>query len=201
MAEAKKTDQIVEVVSALSNFFRISLSKGQDWITIAEEIERVRSYLIIQKIRYRDIMDFKIEVDESVSDNTVLKLILQPLVENAIYHGIKNKREGGTIIIRARQNNENEVQFEVEDDGIGFTPDKLAQIQAELADSSGEIKQESGFGLGNVNHRLKLYYGMQYGLSLKSKYQSGTCVTFVIPARIADATEDEAAMIEAVPVA
>ena len=201
MAEAKKTDQIVEVVSALSNFFRISLSKGQDWITIAEEIERVKSYLIIQKIRYRDIMDFRIEVDESVSGNTVLKLILQPLVENAIYHGIKNKREGGTITIRARPNNANEVLFEVEDNGIGFTPERLVQIQAELADNSSEIKQESGFGLGNVNHRLKLYYGMQYGLSLKSKYQSGTCVTFIIPALKADATEDEAAVIEAVPVA
>ena len=201
MAEAKKTDQIVEVVSALSNFFRISLSKGQDWITIAEEIERVKSYLTIQKIRYRDIMDFKIEVDERVSKNTVLKLILQPLVENAIYHGIKNKREGGTITIRARPNNANEVLFEVEDNGIGFAPDRLAQIQGELADNSGEIKQESGFGLGNVDHRIKLYYGMQYGLSLKSKYQSGTCVTFVIPARIADATEDEAAVIKAVPVA
>jgi two-component system sensor histidine kinase YesM len=140
-------------------------------------------------------------VDESVSGFTVLKLILQPLVENAIYHGIKNKREGGTIIIRARPNNANEVLFEVEDNGIGFAPDKLAQIQAELADNSGEIKQESGFGLGNVNHRLKLYYGMQYGLSLKSKFQSGTCVTFVIPARIADATEDEADVIKAVPVA
>ena len=201
MAEAKKTDQIVEVVSALSNFFRISLSKGQDWITIAEEIERVRSYLIIQKIRYRDIMDFKIDVDERVAGNTVLKLILQPLVENAIYHGIKNKREGGTIFVRARPNNANEVLLEVEDNGVGFAPDRLAQIQAELADNSDEIKQESGFGLGNVNHRIKLYYGMQYGLSLKSKYQSGTCVTFVIPARIADATEDEADVIKAVPVA
>jgi two-component system sensor histidine kinase YesM len=201
MAEAKKTDQIVEVVTALSNFFRISLSKGQDWITIAEEIERVRSYLIIQKIRYRDIMDFKIEVDERVSDNTVLKLILQPLVENAIYHGIKNKREGGTIIVRAKPNNGNEVLLEVEDNGIGFAPEKLAQIQAELADISGEIKQESGFGLGNVNHRLKLYYGMQFGLSVKSKYQTGTRVTFVIPARKADAIENEASVIEAVPVA
>jgi two-component system, sensor histidine kinase YesM len=201
MAEAKKTDQIVEVVSALSNFFRISLSKGQDWITIAEEIERVKSYLIIQKIRYRDIMDFKIEVDERVSENTVLKLILQPLVENAIYHGIKNKREGGTIVVRARPNNANEVRLEVEDNGIGFEPNKLAQIQVELADNSGEFKPESGFGLGNVNHRIKLYYGMQYGLSIRSKYQSGTCVMFIIPARIADAEENERAVVETVPVA
>lgn len=200
MAEAKKTDQIVGIVSALSNFFRISLSKGQDWITIAEEIERVRSYLIIQKIRYSDIMDFKIEVDEKVSDNTVLKLILQPLVENAIYHGIKNKREGGTITVRAKPNNGNEVLLEVEDNGIGFTPDKLAQIQAELADNYGEIKQESGFGLGNVNQRIKLYYGIQYGLSVKSKYQTGTCISFIIPARKADAIENGMAVIEAVPI-
>jgi two-component system sensor histidine kinase YesM len=201
MAEAKKTDQIVEVVSALSNFFRISLSKGQDWITIAEEIERVRSYLTIQKIRYRDIMDFKIEVDEEISNHTVLKLILQPLVENAIYHGIKNKREGGTIIVRAKSNNGNEVLLEVEDNGIGFAPNKLAQIQAELADNYGEVKQESGFGLGNVNQRIKLYYGIQYSLSVKSKYQIGTCVSFIIPARKADTTEDEAAVVETVPVA
>jgi two-component system sensor histidine kinase YesM len=142
MAEAKKTDQIVEVVSALSNFFRISLSKGKDWITIGEEIERIKSYLTIQKIRYSDIMDFKIDIDEEVADHTVLKLILQPLVENAIYHGIKNKREGGTISVRAKFNNDREVILEVEDNGIGFTPDKLAQLQAELADNSGEIKRE-----------------------------------------------------------
>jgi two-component system, sensor histidine kinase YesM len=105
MAEAK-TDQIVELVSALSSFFRISLSKGRDWITIGEEIERTKSYLTIQRMRYRDIMDFRIEADEQVLNNTVLKLILQPLVENALYHGIKNKRGGGTIIVRARQKNE-----------------------------------------------------------------------------------------------
>ncbi|MFH1524339.1 MAG: sensor histidine kinase [Chloroflexota bacterium] len=190
MAEAQKTDQIVEVVSALSNFFRISLSKGKDWITIGEEIERIKSYLIIQKMRYQDILEFKIEVDDRVSNHTILKLILQPLVENAIYHGIKNKRQGGTIIVRAKLNNGNEALLEVEDNGIGFTPDKLAQLQAELADNSGDIKQESGFGIGNVNQRIKLYYGKQYGLSVKSEYHTGTCVSFIIPARSVDASED-----------
>jgi two-component system sensor histidine kinase YesM len=190
MAEANKTDQIVEVVSALSNFFRISLSKGKDWITIGEEIGRIKSYLIIQKMRYRDIMDFQIDVDEDVSDHTVLKLILQPLVENAIYHGIKNKREGGTIIVRAKFNNAKEVILEVEDNGIGFTPDKLRQLEAELADDSGDIRQESGFGIGNVNQRIKLYYGKQYGLSVRSEYQTGTCVSFVIPARKDDSGEE-----------
>ena len=133
MAESKKTDQSGRDCQRLSNFFRISLSKGMDWITIGEEIERIRSYLTIQKMRYRDIMDFKIEVDDrDVAENTILKLILQPLVENALYHGIKNKRQGGTIIVRARRKSENEIVLEVEDDGIGFTPEKLAQLRSRV---------------------------------------------------------------------
>jgi len=183
MAESKKTDSVIEIVRALSSFFRISLSKGKDWITIGEEVERTRSYLTIQRMRYRDIMDYRIEVDERVAGNTILKLILQPLVENALYHGIKNKRQGGTITVRAKQRDENEVLLEVEDDGIGFTPDKLAQLQAELEDDSGDIKLESGFGIGNVNKRIRLYYGKQYGISIQSEYSTGTCVTLAIPAR------------------
>jgi two-component system sensor histidine kinase YesM len=182
MAEAKKTDQVVEIVSALSSFFRISLSRGMDWITIGEEVERTRNYLTIQRMRYQDIMDFRIEMDDEVSKNTVLKLILQPLVENALYHGIKNKRQGGTIVVRAKRKSDKEVLLEVEDNGIGFTGDKLAQLQAELNDDSGEIKMESGFGIGNVNQRIRLYYGKQYGLSVRSGYNTGTCVTLVIPA-------------------
>ena len=189
MAEAKRTDQVIEIVSALSRFFRISLSKGMDWITIGEEVERTRSYLTIQKMRYQDILDFKIEVDEEVSTYTILKLILQPLVENALYHGIKNKRQGGTIIVRAKRKSDDEVLLEVEDNGIGFTPEKLAQLQAELEDDSGDIKLESGFGIGNVNKRIRLYYGKPYGLTVRSEYYTGTCVTLVIPAIKADAEE------------
>ena len=161
MAESKKTDQVIEIVRALSSFFRISLSKGRDWITIGEELERTRSYLIIQKMRYRDIVDYRIEVDEGVAGHTILSLVLQPLVENALYHGIKNKRQGGTIVVRAKQGNQDEVILQVEDNGIGFTPEKLAQLQAELTDDSGEIKLESGFGIGNVNRRIRLYYGQR----------------------------------------
>jgi two-component system sensor histidine kinase YesM len=182
MAESKKTDEVIEIVRALSSFFRISLSKGKDWITIGEEIERTRSYLTIQKMRYRDIMDYEIKVDEGVLDSTILKLILQPLVENALYHGIKNRRSGGTITLRAKQKNENEILLQVEDDGIGFTPEKLAQVQAELNDGSGEIRLERGFGIDNVNKRIKLYYGKQYGLSIESEHNTGTRVALVIPA-------------------
>jgi len=186
MAESNKTGQVVEIVGALSRFFRISLSKGMDWITIGEEVERIRSYLIIQKMRYRDILDFNINVDEDVTENTILKLILQPLVENALYHGIKNKRQGGTISIRARRRSEEEILIEVEDDGIGFTPEKLAQLRNELADDSGDLKLESGFAIGNVNKRIRLYYGKPYGLSIESEYTSGTRVTLVIPATLED---------------
>lgn len=190
MAEAKKTDQVVEIVSALSRFFRLSLSKGQDWITIGEEIERTRSYLTIQKMRYRDIMDFGMEVDQAISDYTILKLILQPLVENALYHGLKNQRGGGTITVRAKQRNDNEVLIEVEDDGVGFTPEKLAQINAMMNDDSDEIRFERGFGLNNVTKRIKLYYGKQYGLTISSEYQVGTCVKLVIPTTKSDSPRD-----------
>jgi two-component system sensor histidine kinase YesM len=182
MAEANKTDQVIEIVRALSSFFRIALSKGKDWITIRQEIEHVTSYLTIQKMRYRDILDYKIEVDEDVLDATILKLTVQPLVENALYHGIKNKRNGGSITVRARRSDHDLILLEVQDDGVGFTPYKLAQIRANMDDDSDQITlKESGFGLENVNKRVKLYYGKQYGLSVHSQYQEGTCVTLAIP--------------------
>ena len=183
MAEAQKTAQVVQLVSALSNFFRISLSKGKDWITIGEEIERTRSYLTIQKMRYRDILDYRIEIEERVLDNTILKLILQPLVENALYHGIKNKRCGGTIVVRASQNTNGEIRLEVEDNGIGFSADKLARVRASIGEDADDMRLENGFGIDNVNKRIQLYYGRQYGLSIHSEYQVGTCVAFVIPAK------------------
>jgi two-component system sensor histidine kinase YesM len=188
MTESKKTDDVIKVVSALSSFFRLSLSKGRDWITVGEELERTRSYLTIQKMRYRDIMDYEILADERVLDNTVLKLVLQPLVENALYHGLKNKREGGTITVRAERKNEHQVLLQVEDNGIGIPPETLARINTALDDDSAEPRPDSGFGLANVNQRIKLYYGRQYGLALSSEYQRGTCATIVIPV-----TKDELA--------
>jgi two-component system sensor histidine kinase YesM len=181
MAESKKTDDVIRIVSALSNFFRISLSKGKDWITIGEEMERTRSYLTIQKMRYRDIMDFAIDVDDKVVNSTVLKLVLQPLVENALYHGLKNQRQRGTILVRARQKSHDQVLLQVLDNGIGIPAEKVAQINAALDNDTDELHPEHGFGLANVNKRIKLYYGKQYGLALTSEYQRGTCVDIVIP--------------------
>jgi two-component system sensor histidine kinase YesM len=181
MAEAKKHEQVIQIVGALSSFFRISLSKGRDWISLRDEIEHTRSYLTIQKMRYRDILDYRIEVEEEALNSTILKLTIQPLVENALYHGIKNKRNGGTITVRVQCHGDDAIQIQIEDDGIGFTPDKLAQLLDEMADT-GEIRlQESGFGIENVNKRVKLYYGRQYGLAVTSAYQVGTMVTLLIP--------------------
>ena len=182
MSESNQPGQVIEIVRALSSFFRIALSRGKEWISIRQEIEHVRSYLLIQKFRYRDILDYEIEVDEKILDGTILKLTLQPIVENALYHGIKNKRNGGTIRVRARKADHNLVLLEVQDDGLGFTPNKLSQIQAAITNDSEEILQsESGFGLENVHKRIQLYYGTQYGLSVESQYQNGTRVTIAIP--------------------
>ena len=101
-AEGNQKEQVVQLVRALSTFFRVSLSRGEEWISVADEIEHVKSYLTIQSMRYRDILDYEIDVDEALLDSTMLKFVLQPLVENALYHGIKNKREGGAISVRGR---------------------------------------------------------------------------------------------------
>jgi two-component system sensor histidine kinase YesM len=182
MAEAQKTDQVIEIVRALSSFFRIALSKGRDWISLRQELEHVQSYLTIQKMRYRDILDYKLDIDESLLDSTILKLTLQPLVENALYHGIKTKRTGGEIIVSARRGEDDRVVLEVRDDGVGFTPYKLSQIREMLSGTAEGISMNGGgFGLGNVNKRIKLYYGAQYGLAIESHYRGGTQVTVTIP--------------------
>lgn len=194
MAQDNKIDEVIHIVQALSSFFRIALSKGEDWITIEQEIEHVRCYLTIQKLRYHNILDYKIEVDEDILSGAILKLTLQPLVENALYHGIKNKRKGGTIIARAKRSGPDQVTLEIIDDGVGFTPYRLAKLQETLADDSSEITfSGSGFGIENVHKRIQLYYGKQYGVVIESKYQEGTRVTVTIPLKekIHQAPEDE----------
>jgi two-component system sensor histidine kinase YesM len=137
-------------------------------------------------------LDYEIEVDDNILDGTILKLTLQPIVENALYHGIKNKRYGGTIWVRAKRVSRNRALLEVQDNGIGCTPYKLGQIRERLDDDSDEISQEEeGFGLANVNKRIKLYYGSDYGLSINSQYQEGTQVTVTIPLHEATQPDQE----------
>lgn len=188
MAESRKTDKVVELVRELSRFFRISLSKGRDWITVREEVEHVVSYLAIQKMRYRDILDYRVDVPESLYDGQILKLTLQPLVENALYHGIKNKRNGGTIVVSGRQLEGDMLEITIEDDGIGITRERLAEIRALLdMDGEDEVSGDSGYGVNNVNQRIKLYYGQVYGITIESEYMQGTIVSVVIPLQRAPA--------------
>jgi two-component system sensor histidine kinase YesM len=182
MVESKRTAQVVDLVRALSRFFRISLSKGEDWITVGEEFEHVTSYLAIQKIRYRDILDYQIEVDDAILSATILKLTLQPLVENALYHGIKNKRSGGVIKVSGRCRGDAMIDVEIEDNGMGMTPARLTEVRRALL-RDAHATSEGGYGLINVNQRIRLYYGQRYGLTITSEYGAGTTVGLTIPLR------------------
>ncbi|MDO5409653.1 MAG: sensor histidine kinase [Lachnospiraceae bacterium] len=177
MAEAGNERQVVEMTSDLSDFFRTVLSEGRDFITVKEEKSHILSYLKIQKLRYEDILDYKIEIEPDIEECIMLKMILQPVVENALYHGIKNKRGGGTITVRGYQN-QNGIVFEVADDGIGMTPDELERLRDYLVqpEKRRNEKRSGGFGMNNVMQRIRMYYGEEAGITVESEKQVGTCV-------------------------
>ncbi|HPO02812.1 MAG TPA: sensor histidine kinase [Treponemataceae bacterium] len=180
LAEGKQYDQVIDITRAFSSFFRISLSRGRDWVTVADEIAHVENYLTIQKIRYRDILDYSIEYDPAMASYPVLKLVLQPLVENALYHGIKNKRGRGVLRVRAFRE-AGQLRFSVEDNGIGMTEERLAEVRRGLmADREGEGVADM-YGLYNVSKRLQLYYGKDVFLKIKSVHREGTVVSFGVP--------------------
>lgn len=188
LAEAEETEEVIEVTKAFSQFFRISLSKGHDWITVDQELEHVKSYLTIQKIRYANILSYSIEVDEGIGSVPMLKLLLQPLVENAIYHGIKNKRGRGNISLVARKIDafgmkDGGIYFSVSDDGIGFTPERLTEVWAELHQKT-DTENLKVYGLYNVNKRLGLYYDKKVSLFIESEYGKGTRISFTIPVNV-----------------
>ena len=180
LAEEKKNDQVIDITRAFSSFFRISLNKGKDFLTVREEFEHVRSYLTIQKIRYRDILDYDIEYSPEMADCQILKLVLQPLVENALYHGIKNKRGRGFLSVKGWREN-NRLCFSVEDNGIGMTEEKLANIMEQINGSADPEDLNNVYGLYNVNKRLELYYDTSTKLEITSRYKKGTTVYFSVP--------------------
>jgi len=191
LAESGQNSEVVEITRAFSEFFRISLSKGHDWITVERELEHVRNYLTIQKIRYRDILDYSIDADPELGTEPVLKLILQPLVENAIYHGIKNKRGRGKLKVSARRAENGGICFSVKDNGIGFTPERLAEVKRELREKKDTENLKAAYGLYNVNKRLTLYYDESVALDIQSEYGCGTTVSFCVPRRSAAVGKDD----------
>ena len=180
LAEEKKNDQVIDITRAFSSFFRISLNKGKDYLTVSEEFEHVKSYLTIQKIRYRDILDYEIEYEPEMASCQILKLVLQPLVENALYHGIKNKRGRGFLSVKGWREN-NRLCFSVQDNGIGMTEEKLANINQQINGSADPEDLNNVYGLYNVNKRLKLYYDASTKLEITSHYKKGTSVYFSVP--------------------
>lgn len=180
LAEAGEKEKVVQMVSALSDFFRTTLSKGRDYITVQEEETHIRSYLQIQQLRYRDILKYDISIPQELLQYPILKLTLQPLVENALYHGIKNKRGVGHIQVDGRRQEER-ILFRVRDDGIGMKPQELKRVRGLIDGAPEEGEDASGFGLFNVNQRLQLNYGADYGIQINSQYGEGTAVEVRIP--------------------
>ena len=179
LIEGNEPDEAVEMVVTLSEFFRLVLSKGKEFITIRQEEQHISSYLQIQGKRYHDILDYHIYIDPEIYEYQIPKLTLQPLVENALYHGIKYKRSRGMIEITGTKEGEN-LYLTVADDGVGMDEDELKKLEKEISRPCKET--ESGFGLANVNERIRMYFGSEYGMKIWSEKGSGTRITIEIPA-------------------
>ncbi len=179
LAEAGQGSQVIEITNALSNFFRISLNNGKDWVSIKEEWEHLQGYLTIQKIRYRDILQYELHLEEGLKEQTILKLLIQPLVENAIYHGIKNRRALGLVQVEAREA-EGRLQVSVRDNGMGMDEERLAQVRSALTEDEPAAGQV-GYGLYSVDQRIKLHYNQAEGLVITSEQGRGTTVSFSVP--------------------
>lgn len=175
-------EEASDMVSALSNFFRISISRGNEVISIEEEVNHIQSYLYIMEMRYGDNFSYDMDVEEDILTYPILKLTLQPLVENAIYHGVKKKHGKGVIRVNG-YGKEDRIVLEVIDNGPGIDEEKLTEIQRELALGTNRRrdKQITGIGLKSVNVRIKGYFGEQYGLTIESESGKGTKVTVTIP--------------------
>jgi two-component system sensor histidine kinase YesM len=180
LAEGKQYDQVISVTRNFASFFRTSLNKGNEWTTVQNELEHVRNYLAIQKIRYRDILEFSIICDDAMGDKQMLKLLLQPLVENALYHGIKNKRGRGRLAVRGWQE-DGFLCFSVDDDGIGVSSERLKDIKVQLGCEPSNSAVTDIYGLYNVNRRLALYYNNKASMEISSMYKQGTSVSFRLP--------------------
>lgn len=179
MIENEKPDQAVKAVTALARFFRISLSRGKSIITVKDELEHVRNYLMIQHMRFKNRFSYTIEAEDEVLELASLKLMLQPLVENAIYHGMEFMDGDGEIFISAWKEGE-DLYLKVSDNGLGMTEEQVARLFSDTPHTGSS--RGSGIGVKNVNERIRLYFGSEYGLSIESEPDEGTVVTIHLPA-------------------
>ena len=178
LAEAGDQEKVVSMVENLSDFFRTSLNQGKDIISLEEELQHVRSYLEIQQVRYQDILQYEINVPKELEIHMIPKITIQPLVENALYHGIKNKRGLGKIVVTGDEC-ENGLVIKITDNGIGMSEQRLKQVCDGIrlkGPSENDI-----YGLYNVNERIRLNFGEKYGITIESTYMEGTTVSVFLP--------------------
>ncbi len=166
--------RVNEMVNYLSRFYRISLNNGKKIVTVREEIELTKNYISIQQIRFQDLLHITYDIDESLFEKKTIKLILQPMIENSINHGLWNDESGINIIIRLYKSDSGMI-FEVIDDGVGISPDKQKNL------FTNQVKQSTGYSMKNVNERIKLYFGEDYGVTIFSRPGIGTYVKISTP--------------------
>ncbi len=180
--EKKKLEESIKMISDLSTFFRLSLSDGETIIPLTDELEHVKSYLSIQKVRYSDILDYKLKISLNTDEILIPKMTLQPIVENAIYHGLKNKRKSGNIYISGYVE-DSKVILSVIDDGVGMN-DSIRKNVLDIMKSVEKSKSSNGFGLRNVYQRLILYFGSSTQMDIYSVEDQGTIVQITIFANV-----------------
>ncbi|MFC3803805.1 sensor histidine kinase [Cohnella sp. GCM10012308] len=179
LSQMDRSKDVQRTTKALADYYRIVLSKGSEQITLEEELSGLRDYLSIQKIRYSDVFDYQIDVDKSLLPCAMLKLTLQPLVENAIYHGLKTKGGFGHLSVRGRREGER-MALTVEDNGTGMTEER---IRASLGGAEDKRRPVS-YGLRSVHERIKLYFGEAYGVRIESEPGRGTTITIILPCQL-----------------
>lgn len=176
MAEGKKNEEVVLMTASLARLLRQSISNEDEVVSIGQEVEYARGYLTIQKMRYKDKMEFQIDVDPSILHIPLIKLVLQPVIENAIYHGLKYKESKGLLMVKGFRKNGNAV-LQVIDNGVGMDQETLDHIY----EKHKVNYQSNGVGVYNVQKRLQLYYGSEYGITYESEKGVGTTATITIP--------------------
>ena len=178
MIQGKQYEGAGKMVSLLARFFRVALSKGKDIIPLRQEVEHATSYLSIQNIRFQDKFDFELNIDESLMEYLCPKITIQPILENAIYHGVENMFGDGEIILSIQEHGE-DICIEVSDNGEGMTEEQVEKIlHHDIRKTSGK---GSGVGVYNVDSRIKLLYGENYGISIQSELDEGTTVKILLP--------------------
>lgn len=174
MCEEERNQEAVVMVNALAKLFRISISRGHELITVQKECEHAESYLKIQKYRYKNQFSYEFHVDERCRDYLCNKITLQPIIENAIYHGLDMSDEEGKIVIEVTECEEG-IRMSVIDNGVGMSRQQCEEILHR------DVKDKAGIGIKNVNDRIKIYFGEKYGLTISSEQDVGTRVDIRMP--------------------